>query len=579
LASRARRVAAPERIQVNWDRLGRRVLDIGCGGLLIYLLWCAFTFPNATGLLDDDAVYQVTAKSLAEGHGYVRLDRPGQPHQTKYPPVYPLMLAIFWNLGGGYPGNIGWLRIPAVVGAVLTVWLGVRYAVRHLCVGGAGSILLAVMCLTLPELRLFSLITMSELPFAALALATLFLGERAAADAVPGRAGAEALAAGAAAGVAFLTRTVGITLVVAMIGWLMWRRRWRAASLCAAPALGCVAGWALWTRWIAAQEATLRKAELLRYDLDYFAWLPHSLSDLLQVAAVNFGQFAFSNFQMLLRIPGTALTEFFENGAHAWFWHGLTWGALLLVLIGFFYSARRRLALGHVFLALYSVVSLGWPFGPSRFIIPVFPLIAACSICGFGWLLRRLRPTRAARRAIAIPLAAVFSVAVIGLNVDAHELLLSERQGVVRLGNAEMNLEALQQTAGRLREETPANAVIATRRSSVTWLSSGRQTVMLTPYLNPIAYQYSRHRSLGDFYLRPTMDEIEAARRDAQRLLDLYDGLGVTHVVRMREDEPLFAEPLDACQRDHPDRFAVLWSDPRLRVAVLRVLPIQGHGT
>ena len=40
--------------------------------------------------LHDDCLYFVSAKSLADGGGYRIASLPGEPPQTKYPPLYPL---------------------------------------------------------------------------------------------------------------------------------------------------------------------------------------------------------------------------------------------------------------------------------------------------------------------------------------------------------------------------------------------------------------------------------------------------------------------------------------------------------
>src|SRR5437868_15514793 len=45
----------------------------------------------------DDAIYVVSARSLADGHGYHIESLPGDPPQTKYPIGYPLLLASVWK--------------------------------------------------------------------------------------------------------------------------------------------------------------------------------------------------------------------------------------------------------------------------------------------------------------------------------------------------------------------------------------------------------------------------------------------------------------------------------------------------
>src|SRR6266581_684824 len=58
----------------------------------------------------DDAIYFTTAKALAAGQGYIIPSFPGVLPQTKYPVLYPLMLALIWRIWPAYPANLG----PAV---------------------------------------------------------------------------------------------------------------------------------------------------------------------------------------------------------------------------------------------------------------------------------------------------------------------------------------------------------------------------------------------------------------------------------------------------------------------------------
>jgi len=52
------------------------------------------------GSFNDDGVYVVLGKSLAEGAGYRSLLLPGAAVHAKYPPGLPPVLALFWRLGG-----------------------------------------------------------------------------------------------------------------------------------------------------------------------------------------------------------------------------------------------------------------------------------------------------------------------------------------------------------------------------------------------------------------------------------------------------------------------------------------------
>src|SRR5262249_20240384 len=62
--------------------------------------------PGSWGQCQDDAIYGATAKALAEGEGYRQIFLPGSPPQTKYPPLYPALLAILWSAWPDFPANL-----------------------------------------------------------------------------------------------------------------------------------------------------------------------------------------------------------------------------------------------------------------------------------------------------------------------------------------------------------------------------------------------------------------------------------------------------------------------------------------
>ena len=50
------------------------------------------------GFYHDDTINLVSAKALADGNGYRIPSLPQQPWQTKYPPIFPALLALVWKL-------------------------------------------------------------------------------------------------------------------------------------------------------------------------------------------------------------------------------------------------------------------------------------------------------------------------------------------------------------------------------------------------------------------------------------------------------------------------------------------------
>src|ERR1700688_4086208 len=58
------------------------------------------------GILQDDGLYLIGGKALAQDSGYRILSLPGQLYQTKSPPLYPLYLSLAWRAIPAFPANL-----------------------------------------------------------------------------------------------------------------------------------------------------------------------------------------------------------------------------------------------------------------------------------------------------------------------------------------------------------------------------------------------------------------------------------------------------------------------------------------
>src|SRR5688500_18494180 len=63
-------------------------------------------YVGTCGQCHDDAIYVISARALAEGDGYRLTNLPGDPPQTKYPPLYPAVLALAWKIWPDFPANL-----------------------------------------------------------------------------------------------------------------------------------------------------------------------------------------------------------------------------------------------------------------------------------------------------------------------------------------------------------------------------------------------------------------------------------------------------------------------------------------
>jgi len=326
--------------------------------LLIPSAWFAFTWrhmPRA-GEYHDDGIYYVTAQSLATTGEYRIASLPDQPKQTKYPPLWPAVLSLAW-LAGGYPANLPavallcWLCVPATL-------LLFHAFLRREGFAPWPALALAALWALNPYVQLFGTTMLTELPFLALVLAALLLLH----DATPQRA----LAAGAVAGLAFLTRTAGIALLPAALGWLLLRRERRQALFFSAAMLPAILGWAAWCAanknpahdWLA-----LYYTNYLGFHLQNFVWSETHLFLWKNLDGIVLGLGSYVLPNVGLSLPEKMLAQTLAIAG----------------IIGLTRLVRRDprglAALYAAFALLATLMLAVWHFPPNeRFMLPIAPL-------------------------------------------------------------------------------------------------------------------------------------------------------------------------------------------------------------
>ncbi len=232
-------------------------------------VWLQSDLPRF-GDFHDDSIYFVTAKSLASGGGYRIESLPGEPAQTKYPPLYPLLLSLAWKWDPEFPRNlhaaawISWVALPAVLAQLPLLF-------RRWGFSTGRTWLLTTVFAVNPYVALFSTQLLSEMLFLALLLAAILLVERSLDADAPRFL---AFAAGVAGGLVCLTRSAGIVLLGAAVIYLWIRKQRRGALLFAAGMLPFAAGWMLWSRL----NHVVTNDPSLVYYTDYFRNEMYTLS-------------------------------------------------------------------------------------------------------------------------------------------------------------------------------------------------------------------------------------------------------------------------------------------------------------
>lgn len=419
-----------------------------------WLAWQWRAMPQ-TGIYHDDAVYVVTAKSLAENGSYRIESLPERPHQTKYPPLWPALLAAVWKLSPAYPANLPWMAMLVWAFLPVTAFLSWKLFRSEGFTAETAAILAAIGAVS-PATVTASTLLLSELPFLAWLLASLLATGR-----------NRPLLAGALAGAAFLTRSAALPLAAVVPAWFLWRKQWRSAALFATAMLPATAGWQWWTATHGASDATDPLTLFYTSYLGYWK-LDAGTSGLPDLVWGNTGALLNSLGHLLaFDATGGFLPSLLARAMGA----AAIAGVIRLVRAG-------RFRLYAAFGAVYCLQLLLWNYPPtSRFVLPLLPLAAAGAWTEFANLAAMVKATwvrnRPGDRIAAALTGAVAAtgivVAAVG-NLDAIFHLIPESYAQ-HAGIAEKNRSALEW----LRTATPENARVLSYGDPAVYLMTGRR--------------------------------------------------------------------------------------------------------
>ena len=345
------------------------------------------------GYLHDDGLFFISAKSLASGAFRIE-SLPEQSAQTKFPPLYPLYLSLAWRINPHFPENLpvaallSWIVLAACAALAWTLYY-------HSKMGEVRAWILTALLAANPYVILFGTRMFSEIFFTCLVLATFLLLRR-------GNLKFAALA-GLMAGLAYLSRTAGVALLVSVPLVLLWKRESRRAAVFAGTMLPFVLAWSLWTRaHMASGDQTLI------YYTDYVRY------QFLNVGFDNLGIVLWKNIdQVLYGIGSLALPKVFDILPLKI----LTQVIGIAMIAGTIRLVRRGVMLQYAAFALVSIgMLLVWHFPPTeRFVLPLFPLLIAGLLEELQHLAKLLRAGFAHRDASQRVMAGIFAAIAVAI--------------------------------------------------------------------------------------------------------------------------------------------------------------------
>jgi hypothetical protein len=439
-----------------------------CAGVSLYRM-----VPGVCGVHHDDGVYVLTAKALASGEGYRLVQLPERPLQTKYPILYPAVLAFVWRAWPRFPDNLVAMQLLSCIAMASAVSVYYLYSARWCVLDRSAAATAATVTATVPLLGYFATLPMSEGLFMLALTVAVWQTERLAASGgeARGRRVACALALTACA----LLRTAGVVLVIAMLAWVARRRALKPSVVL--MSIGPVLGWFAWTA-SAGAASDVRTA----YYTSYSGWLTLLAPD-------QFASVVGANLRSVLSGIGTVIAQ------GLWTYLGqpvVISGVVCAALAAVWCAATRGLTA--VVLAAYVAQLCVWPWPNPRFLVPVAPLLTTAA-CGGLLLAAGARYSRSARALLLVSAL----VAVTGNLLLARDLgRLSRRFGYpyASVDRQPVNWSEYEAVFDWLRRSTPRDAIVASDIDPSVFLYAGRRGFLIAEQ-NAMKMFYQPEPSLG----------------------------------------------------------------------------------
>ena len=442
----------------------------------------------------DNAGYLSLAHSVASGSGYVEAWDPALAQHTKYPPLYPALLAGAMGLGAESWITFKLLSLLLVTLSVMVCFAWVRDR-RGVALATGVALVLAFS----PAFIWSTNWILSDPLFLALTLACLWSFHRSEHVAVPSRW----IAAGCAFAIlSTFTRTAGLPLVLAVGAALGLARCWRALAGFAGVFVVPNVLW--WLRSRADGGA--------QYVSEFWMIDPYQ-PDLGQAGIGDLTARVLENLQgyVLVHIPA---------GLSPWSGGALT----ALALAGWVARIRIRWTVVELFTPLYFGLILLWPavWSGDRFALPLYPLMLFYAGEALVLGVRRIDP----RLSLAVGVTAVAALLMPSMQGWGQSVSRATacREGVRVAGPFACYGEGFQQFVSAARwigENVPDGSAVFSRKPRIFYTLSGVRS--RTYPLSPDPERFFREaRELGISYV----------------VLDRVDRLGGTYVGAVVRDRP-----------------------------------------
>jgi hypothetical protein len=552
-----RRLAGGQNLLALINAPWPKALLISIAIAMICLFYFSAFRPDRFGFYRDDSMYVVLAKALATDQDYRIISLPYEPAQTKSPPFYPLLLSLIWRAWPDFPQNLVAMMLLSVAATVGFLALSYLYLVRR---GYAGrwQALVAV-GLAAVNWRTVVLATgiYSEMFYALLSVGALYLAEKHEKERSRWAIGS---ALGVITGLAFLSRSAGVSLLFAIAFYYLLRRHWRGLLPVAIGAAFVIA----WLAWGFFHSSGAGNTNAGSYE-SYLQTLNAVVSDLqaqnnhsgfitlLSIIAKN------ALGLILISIPVVCLGLSFDSVLYFGF-------AFLFIAAGFLRQSRQALGLMHVYIISYLVIHLPWPYTSyDRFLLPLLPFLLLFLLIELHAMYALIRKEVEAKGELIRSASAAFIGLALAVSVGVA--LYNYALGIHR----SLALATLTKVA----QPAPDDA------DAIEWIKShtGPSDVLIC-YRDPLYYLYTARKAARSSSVREggSLQSSQAAIEiEAHRILRIVEENDGRYIVLTPSDFGLEYQPdsqreaLRSFIEQHPEKFVPVFTSTNEGSLIFRI--------
>ncbi|MBO8130936.1 MAG: glycosyltransferase family 39 protein [Candidatus Marinimicrobia bacterium] len=345
--------------------------------IFVFIAIYSYIFDSKFDLNGDNFVYYFLGKQIASGKGYTVPLQPDNPPAKKFPPGYPVIIALVLKLFGDSVVLLKVLNGLLFLGSILITFL----LIKELTGIPNLSFVISILLLLNKFLCRFSTILMSEIPYLFFTLLSIFILNKVVTEERPERSKQFYLIIVTSI-LAFYIRPVGLSLLVSIILFLLFKKRLKLAVIASAGFL------LLYLPWMIRNFIFGIKSRYFNVIFISNPWRPETgkvstITDFLNKIVNNFNEIALKGFIDVI-FPFIKI-NYNTNSAL-----GILAGFIVLFVI--FYGAIKVKKI-NLFLLFYLITNLGililWHGGNGpRYVIPLAPFISLCFYFGIFKLLQ-----------------------------------------------------------------------------------------------------------------------------------------------------------------------------------------------